>query len=233
MKASIPLRAPEGVDFPPYLPWVFSSILLPCPLYIITTVDEAGVPNAQANSWGLPYGAGDMQMFLFSCETTHHTFENALATREFVVNVPSVDVSTQVMRTARHYPRGVDEIKASGLTPLPSRSVAAPGIAECKAHLECTVLWHHVVTLSEGHGCAVIAGKIVAAIGGCRRLGRRRGAQTHYDGDAVAGQPERRCAHLGRLRSPNVRDYVDSGGLLGDDARDGRRATQGLEPGCQ
>ena len=163
MKMGVPLQAPEGVDFPPYLPWVFSSILLPCPLYIITTVDEAGVANAQADSWGLPYGAGDMQMFLFSCETTHHTFENALATREFVVNVPSVDVSTQVMRTARHYPRGVDEIKASGLTPFPSRSVAAPGIAECKAHLECTVLWHHVVASSEGHGCAVIAGKIVAA----------------------------------------------------------------------
>ena len=32
---------------------------------------------------------------------------------------------------------------------------------------------------------------------------------------------------------PYLRNYVDSGGLLGDDARDGRRATQGLEPGCQ
>jgi flavin reductase (DIM6/NTAB) family NADH-FMN oxidoreductase RutF len=163
MKRHLPMQAPEGMDFPPYLPWVFSNILLPCPLYVITTVDEAGVPNAQPNSWGLPYGAGDMQMFLFSCETSHHTFENALATREFVVNVPSVDVCKQVMRTVTHYPRGVDEIAASGLTPLPSKHVKAPGIAECRAHVECTVIWHHTVPTANGGGNAVIAGKIVAA----------------------------------------------------------------------
>ncbi len=163
MKIDLPLQAPKGVDFPPYLPWVFSSILLPCPLYIITTVDAAGVPNAQPNSWGLPYGSGPMQMFLFSCRSTHHTFENALATGAFVVNLPSVDMCKCVMRTVRHYPRGVDEIVASGLTPLPSKQVIVPGIAECKVHLECTVLWHHTVPLCEGVADAVIAGQIVAA----------------------------------------------------------------------
>ena len=121
------------------------------------------MPNAQPNSWGLPYGSGPMQMFLFSCRSTHHTFENALATGAFVVNLPSVDMCKCVMRTVRHYPRGVDEIVASGLTPLPSKQVIVPGIAECKVHLECTVLWHHTVPLCEGVADAVIAGQIVAA----------------------------------------------------------------------
>ena len=163
MKVDIPAQAPQSTDFPSYLAWYFSTILIPCPLYIITTVDEQGTPNAQPNSWGLPYGSGDVQMFLFSCWTTHHTYENALATGEFVVNIPSIDACRKVMRTVEHYPRGVDELAASGLTALPAKQVKAPRIAECKAHLECTVLWHQTVPLSDGVGSAVIAGQVIAA----------------------------------------------------------------------
>lgn len=163
VKVEIPVRAPEGTDFPIYLPWFFSNVLLPCPLYIITTVDGKGVPNAQPNSWGLPYGSGDVQMFLFSCWTTHHTYENVLETGEYVVNVPAIDAAKEVMRTVEHYPRGVDEIEASGLTALPSTRVRAPRIAECKAHLECTYLWSQTVPLWEGVENAVIAGQVVAA----------------------------------------------------------------------
>ena len=99
VKVEIPVHPPQGADYPTYLPWFFSNVLLPCPLYIITTVDGKGVPNAQPNSWGLPYGAGDVPMFLFSCWTTHHTYENVLETGEFVVNVPGaalVDVAMEV-----------------------------------------------------------------------------------------------------------------------------------------
>jgi flavin reductase (DIM6/NTAB) family NADH-FMN oxidoreductase RutF len=163
MKVDIPLQAPEGTEFPPYVPWTFSNILLPYPLYIITTVDGNGTPNAQPNSWGLPYGSGDVQMFLFSCWTTHHTYENVLETGEFVINIPSIDVVRAVMRTVEHYPRGVDEIEASGLTALPSRQVKAPRIGECKAHLECTHLWSQAVPLWEGVESVVMAGQVVAS----------------------------------------------------------------------
>jgi flavin reductase (DIM6/NTAB) family NADH-FMN oxidoreductase RutF len=163
VKVEIPVRAPEGTDFPSYVPWFFSNILLPYPLYIITTVDGNGIPNAQPNSWGLPYGSGDVQMFLFSCWTTHHTYENVLETGEFVVNVPGIDFVKEVMRTVEHYPRGVDEIEASGLTALASARVKAPRIGECKAHLECTYLWSQTVPLWEAVENAVIAGQVVAA----------------------------------------------------------------------
>jgi len=163
VKVEIPVRVPEGTDFPSYVPWFFSNILLPYPLYIITTVDGNGIPNAQPNSWGLPYGSGDVQMFLFSCWTTHHTYENALETGEFVVNIPAIDFVKEVMRTVEHYPRGVDEIEASGLTALASARVKAPRIGECKAHLECTYLWSQTVPLWEAVENAVIAGQVVAA----------------------------------------------------------------------
>jgi flavin reductase (DIM6/NTAB) family NADH-FMN oxidoreductase RutF len=163
VKVEIPVRAPEGTDFPSHVPWFFSNILLPYPLYIITTVDGNGIPNAQPNSWGLPYGSGDVQMFLFSCWTTHHTYENVLETGEFVVNIPAIDFVKEVMRTVEHYPRGVDEIEASGLTALASARVKAPRIGECKAHLECTYLWSQTVPLWEDVENAVIAGQVVAA----------------------------------------------------------------------
>ena len=163
MKVDIPDRPPEGSKFPSYLAWYFSNILLPYPLTIITTVDEDGVPNAQPNTWGLPRGSGDLQVFLFSTSADRHTAENVLATRQFVVNIPSADVVNQVLRTVEHYPRGTDEVAASGLTALPSRKVRPPRIAECKAHLECEYLWHQIEGDSPGPQDIVIAGRVVAA----------------------------------------------------------------------
>jgi flavin reductase (DIM6/NTAB) family NADH-FMN oxidoreductase RutF len=149
MKIDIPVQPRRDTDFPSYVNWYLSNILIPYPLYIITTVDGNGIPNAQPNSWGLPYGSGNLNMFLFSTWTRHHTPQNVLETKEFVVNI--------------HYPRGVDEIEASGLTSIPSRIVKTPRIAECKAHLECEYLWSHAVEISDDVSDIIIAGKIVAA----------------------------------------------------------------------
>ncbi len=46
MKVDVPASPPEGVDFPGYIGWFHSSILVPYPLYIITTVDEHGMLTA-------------------------------------------------------------------------------------------------------------------------------------------------------------------------------------------
>jgi len=162
-KIDIPVQPRKGIDFASYVNWYLSNILIPYPLYIITTVDGNGIPNAQPNSWGLPYGSGNLNMFLFSTWTRHHTPQNVLDTKEFVVNIPSRDVVRQVMKTVEHYPRGVDEIKASRLTSIPSRIVKTPRIAECKAHLECEYLWSHTVKISDDVSDIIIAGKIVAA----------------------------------------------------------------------
>lgn len=163
MKVNIPDRPPKGAEFPGHLAWYFSNILLPCPLTIITTIDEKGVPNAQPNTWGLPCGSGNLQKFLFATSTHAHTAENLLKTREFVVNIPSSDVVNKMLRTVEHYPRGTDEIAASGLTTLPSRKVRPPRIAECKAHLECEHLWHRIDGEPPGPQSIIIAGRVVAA----------------------------------------------------------------------
>jgi flavin reductase (DIM6/NTAB) family NADH-FMN oxidoreductase RutF len=104
-----------------------------------------------------------MNIFLFSDWAHHHTPQNVLETKEFVINIPSRDIVKQVMKTVEHFPRGVDEIVASSLTSIPSRIVKTPRITECKAHLECKYLWSHEVKISDDMTDIVIAGEIVAA----------------------------------------------------------------------
>jgi len=166
MKIDIPVNPPQKLEFPDYIAWFYSNILIPYPLYIITTVDENEVPNAQPNTWGLPLGDKYGQFFIFYDWASHHTIQNVITTKEFVVNVPSeVDV-TQVMNTVKHFPRGIDEIAASGLTAIPSKVVKVPRIKECKAHFECRLCWHKQTHLRGNDDAGVIVlGEVVAASG--------------------------------------------------------------------
>jgi flavin reductase (DIM6/NTAB) family NADH-FMN oxidoreductase RutF len=166
MKVNIPLTPPEEIEFPDFVGWFHSNILIPSPLYIITTVDERGIPNAQPNTWGLPFGDKFCQFFVFYDWTCHHTIQNVIATKEFVINIPSESQVSQAMRTVQHYPRGVDEIAASGLTGIPSVAVKAPRIEECKAHFECRLCWYKE-THARGQDDAgvLVLGEIVAASG--------------------------------------------------------------------
>jgi len=89
-----------------------------------------------------------------------------IATEEFVVNVPSEGDVTQVMKTVEHFPRGIDEIVASGLTAIPSNVVKVPRVKECKAHLECRLCWHKRTHVRGNDDAGVIVlGEVVATSG--------------------------------------------------------------------
>lgn len=166
MKMDLPVTPPAALEFPDFIGWYHSNILLPYPLFIITTVDEQGVPNAQPNSWGLPFGDQFAQFFVFYDWAAHHTVQNVIATREFVINIPCEAQVSQAMRSVAHYPRGVDEIAASGLTALPATVVKPPRIQECKAHFECRLVWHKQThARGEDDAGVLVLGEIVAASG--------------------------------------------------------------------
>ncbi len=166
MKVNIPLTPPEELEFPDFVGWFHSNILLPYPLFIITTIDEHGIPNAQPNTWGLTFGDKFAQFFVFYDWATHHTIQNVISTKEFVINVPSEDHVSQAMRTVQHYPRGVDEIASSGLTAIPSIAVKVPRIEECKAHFECRVCWcKETHNRGQDDTGVLVLGEIVAASG--------------------------------------------------------------------
>jgi flavin reductase (DIM6/NTAB) family NADH-FMN oxidoreductase RutF len=61
------------------------------------------------------------------------------ATRDCVINIPTVELSVQVVGCGNTAGRKIDKFATFGLTPFPAARVAAPLIAECYANLECRV----------------------------------------------------------------------------------------------
>jgi len=165
-KVDVPIDVPEGVSFPEYRDkhqlrrWIWRHVQIPYPMYVITTIDENGIPNAEVNTWGLPFGFAPDQMFIFVCGKAHHTAQNVLRSGEFVVNVPGSSIGREAEKTAIPYPKGTDEIKESGLTAIPSRIVKPPRIKECKAHFECKLEWYKYID-KEGK-VIVFCGRIIA-----------------------------------------------------------------------
>jgi flavin reductase (DIM6/NTAB) family NADH-FMN oxidoreductase RutF len=65
------------------------------------------------------------------------TVRNIRAGGGFVVNLVSEALLEKMNVCAIDFPPEVDELAAAGLTPVASRSVRAPGIAESPVRLEC------------------------------------------------------------------------------------------------
>jgi len=61
-------------------------------------------------------------------------------TGEFVCNLATWDLRLAMNITSAAFARGVDELRAAGLTPAPCRLVRAPRVAEAPCAMECRVL---------------------------------------------------------------------------------------------
>ena len=126
------------------------------PTVIITTVGKDGSTNAA------PYSRFSIVDYnppqaLLSTNMKRDTYRNILETKEFVINYPGTDLLKQIWVTSKHFPYGVGELEKANLTGFPSEKVKPPRIRECKAHIECKVLW----TKPIGSSCVVL-GDIVS-----------------------------------------------------------------------
>jgi flavin reductase (DIM6/NTAB) family NADH-FMN oxidoreductase RutF len=70
----------------------------------------------------------------------NHTFGILKATRECVINIPTVELAAQAVGCGNTSGRRVDKFTTFRLTPAPASRVAAPLIGECYANLECRVV---------------------------------------------------------------------------------------------
>lgn len=60
--------------------------------------------------------------------------------KEFVVNVPSMNLAKEVAYCGTTTGKTVDKFKETGLTPTKSDKVSAPRIEECFVHVECKLV---------------------------------------------------------------------------------------------
>jgi flavin reductase (DIM6/NTAB) family NADH-FMN oxidoreductase RutF len=121
------------------------------PVTLITSVDKEGAVNTAPHGWVSIVDYNPPQLVL-SVNVKHDTYRNILEAGEFVVNIPSADLIGEIWITQKHFPYGTSELEEAGLTTLPSDKVKPPRIKECKAHLECKVLWTNII----GSACLVL-----------------------------------------------------------------------------
>ena len=69
-----------------------------------------------------------------------HSFAALYATRPCVLNIPTIDLATQVVGCGHPSGARVDMFATFGLTPTAASPVAAPLIADCYPKLECRVV---------------------------------------------------------------------------------------------
>ena len=89
------------------------------------------------------------------------TLNNVLATKQFVVNMVTEELTEQMNTTAQTVHSDVDEFELAGVTPIASLKVKPMRVKESPINFECELVHHYFL---EGHkhgGACVIIGKII------------------------------------------------------------------------
>ncbi|RZS99616.1 flavin reductase family protein [Aquimarina brevivitae] len=127
----------------------------PRPIAFASTVDKKGNPNLSPYSFFNVFSANP-PIVIFSParrvrdNTTKHTLENVMETKEVVINIVNYDIVQQMSLSSTEYDQGVNEFTKAGLTMLPSEKVKPFRVAESPVQLECKV--NEVVPLGEEGG---------------------------------------------------------------------------------
>lgn len=114
------------------------GLLEPGPVVLLTTARK-GQANVMTMSW---LTMMEFEPPLVGCIVSNRDFSFAAlkATRQCVLNIPTVELARQVVGCGNTTRRQEDKFAAFGLTPVAASQVEAPLIAECYANLECRVV---------------------------------------------------------------------------------------------
>ena len=107
---------------------------------LITSVNREKVPSLATQSW-ISIFASRPAIVGFGCNMSQSTAKNILATGEFVVNIPGAELAKKIWNMSGIETEGNKSIEKAGLSPVKSAKLSTPRIAECKAHLECSLDW--------------------------------------------------------------------------------------------
>lgn len=127
----------------------------PRPIAFASTIDANGAVNLSPFSFFNVYSSNPPIM-IFSANrrvrdnTTKHTLENILETKEVVVNIVNYNIVQQVSLSSTEYPKEVNEFKKAGLTMLKSELIKPFRVAESPVQFECKV--NEVIALGKEGG---------------------------------------------------------------------------------
>ena len=132
---------------------MLSSLLVPRPIAMISTVGADGVVNVAPFSYVMPVTGSPLLVAVSiggrreSSPEPKDTWVNASRTGEFVINTTTDAMRHKIEAAAMELPGVTSELDLLGWHQKPSRKVGHPSIAESPAHLECRI--HTVVDLGD------------------------------------------------------------------------------------
>tara|TARA_B100001094_G_C17766096_1_gene592739 strand:- start:6 stop:632 length:627 start_codon:yes stop_codon:yes gene_type:complete len=141
---------------------ILLSSIAPRPIAFASTVDGNGNVNLSPFSYFNVFSSNP-PILIFSPSrrvrdnTTKHTLENAIETKEVVINVVNFPIVEQMSKSSIEYEKGVNEFIETGLTQVKSLLVKPPRVLESPISFECKV--QEIVSLGESGG----AGQLIIA----------------------------------------------------------------------
>lgn len=141
---------------------ILLSSIAPRPIAFASTVDSNGNVNLSPFSYFNVFSSNP-PILIFSPSrrvrdnTTKHTLENAIETKEVVINVVNFPIVEQMSKSSIEYEKGVNEFIETGLTQVESLLVKPPRVLESPISFECKI--QDIVSLGESGG----AGQLIIA----------------------------------------------------------------------
>lgn len=160
-----------------------NAIIAPRPIGWISTRDAQGRLNLAPYSFFNAFNYTP-PVIGFSSLGWKDSVRNAQETGEFGWSLATRELAEAMNQTCAPVPHGVSEFDLAGLTPVASRVIQAPRVAESPVSFECKVT--QIVRLQDAGGAAIDSWLVLGEV-----VGVHIDAALLVDGvyDTVAGQP--------------------------------------------
>lgn len=128
------------------------SCVVPRPIAFVSTISADGVPNLAPFSFFNAVGSNPPAVMFSPCTKADgidkDTIHNLHAVGEFVVNVVTYDIRDAMNQASYAYAPEVNEFEAAGFSPIESRFIAPPRVAESPVQFECRLI--QIVPVGDG-----------------------------------------------------------------------------------
>ncbi len=132
-----------------------TALVIPRPVAWVSTVSAQGHRNLAPHSY-FNLVADHPPHVAFSSIGVKDTLRNIEATGEFVVNLAGRQLLAALDATAASLAPEEDEFVFAGVTPVASRRVRPPRVAEAVAHMECALA--RVIPVGNGN---IVIGRVL------------------------------------------------------------------------
>jgi len=112
---------------------------------LLVSIDSNGKPNVMTIGWGSIGIIWYKPIFIVLVRQSRYTHKLIEEAGDFTVNVPKRDMKHIIDFCGSVSGKEIDKFKEKNLTPLPSKKVKSPIIAQCPINYECKIVYKTII----------------------------------------------------------------------------------------